>query len=143
MARIERGVIGACGPDTPEDAAAPLLPMAELLGWPCWRSRCRDCGGTPGGAFVAEDTAWTTQRRKRSSLTRTTFLRNDDGDGSGAGAGAAVRCAARVEPLLQNLQRYTDVPQIVVTAVPDGGTRRRGGQRGMLPRSLHGSCAGR
>lgn len=116
--RIERGVI-VCGPDTPEDAAAPLLRMAELLGWPVLADPLSGLRGDTGGAFVAEDTALDDTAAKAVVVDAyDVFLRNDD-----AATALAPELVLRFgalpvsKPLLQYLQRYTDVPQIVV----DGG----------------------
>lgn len=114
--KVERGVI-VCGPDTPADAAAPLLALAGLLSWPVLAdplSGLRTAPGgpsSPGEADAAQDAAVIIDAYD-------VFLRGEDAVTTLAPE-LVVRFGALPvsKPLLQYLQHYADVPQIVV----DGG----------------------
>lgn len=105
-APVQRGLI-VCGPDTPEDAAAPLLNLAAMMGWPVLAdplSGLRTFPDIPGAAVVID--------------AYDVFLRGEEAVAALA-PDLVVRFGALPvsKPLLQYLQRYADVPQFVV----DGG----------------------
>ena len=137
-AGIERGVF-VCGPGTPVDAASSLLKLADVLGWPVLAdplSGLRTRGITVEDGQSAGDAAGDsahdndgsapdepTDDRVGPSEARAAavidvydvFLRNED-----VVTWLAPRLIVRFgalpvsKPLLQYLQRYADVPQIVV-----------------------------